>query len=362
MGAELCAALAILLPATWCLHLLRWHESHPMLPRGCFGHTQESPPIPGHLEPQTCPHTTDESAPAYSSPLKGAISGGTIALKGVLLSPQDSPRGKVPGNLPADSPKEQRERGLRAWGGSGPTGRAEAGGKAAAVSPEGIRSAPRQGPGPTEDVGGQFLLRLWPTREGVPTSGSADQEPQSGLPDGAEQPADSHTHKTHTKREHKHGCAREMKARAPAPPSAAAGPEPTPRAQHMEAEPTQLQQQEESGWPASRLPHAAPQVWRRRAGRRGFTLLFQTIFFLLEFSLLSCSITPSARPNNCLPQFQSPSHPNPPPTSLPLPLVLFPQLGVSHALSPSPIFSLLFSPFPLFPVTNFYIPQMNETM
>ena len=111
-----------------------------------------------------------------------------------------------------------------------------------------------KGPGPTEDVGGQFLLRLWPTREGVPTSGSADQEPQSGLPDGAEQPADAHT-----PRERKQECAREMKARAPRAPLGSSRPitrSPGP-ARAKEAEPTQ-QQQEESGWPASRSPHAAP--------------------------------------------------------------------------------------------------------
>ena len=57
-----------------------------------------------------------------------------------------------------------------------------------------------------------------------------------------------------------------------------------------------------------------------------------------------------------------PVTPIPYPLPLPLPLVHFPELGVSHVLSPSPIFSLIFSPFPLFPFTNFYILQMNETI
>ena len=40
---------------------------------------------------------------------------------------------------------------------------------------------------------------------------------------------------------------------------------------------------------------------------------------------------------------------------LPLPLVHFPELRVSHVLSSSLIFSLIFSPFPLFPFTYLFI-------
>ena len=50
------------------------------------------------------------------------------------------------------------------------------------------------------------------------------------------------------------------------------------------------------------------------------------------------------------------------PPPLPLPLVHFQELGFSHVVSPSQKFSLIFSPFSLFPFTNFYIPQMNETI
>ena len=90
-----------------------------------------------------------------------------------------------------------------------------------------------------------------------------------------------------------------------------------------------------------------------------FILLFYYLF-LLEFNLPTYSITPSAHPTKCPLQCPSPSHPTPRPPPLPLPLVHFPELGVSHVLSPSLIFSLIFSPFPLFPFINFYIPQIHS--
>lgn len=48
-----------------------------------------------------------------------------------------------------------------------------------------------------------------------------------------------------------------------------------------------------------------------------------------------------------------PVTPIPCPPPFPLPLVRFPELGVSHALSPSLIFSLIFSPFPFIPFYYF---------
>ena len=67
----------------------------------------------------------------------------------------------------------------------------------------------------------------------------------------------------------------------------------------------------------------------------------------MEFSLPTYSITPSAHPVKCPPQ--CPVTPTACPPPLPLPLVGFPELGVSHVLSPSLIFSLIFSPFPFIP-------------
>ena len=83
-------------------------------------------------------------------------------------------------------------------------------------------------------------------------------------------------------------------------------------------------------------------------------------FFLLEFNLPTYSITPSAHPAKCPPHCPSSSDPNAPPTSpLPLPLVHFPELGVSHVLSPSLIFSLIFSPFP-FILFHYFLYSPNE--
>ena len=83
----------------------------------------------------------------------------------------------------------------------------------------------------------------------------------------------------------------------------------------------------------------------------------------MEFDLPTYSMTPSAPPIKCPPQCPSPSHFTPRPPSLLPPLVHFPELGVSHVLSPSLIFPTNFFSFPhLFPFTIFYIPQMNETI
>lgn len=107
------------------------------------------------------------------------------------------------------------------------------------------------------------------TWDHVPTSSSADQNPQSALPDQAEHPADAHSH---TKRERTHRCAGEMKARTLAPPSAAAGPAPAPRAQHEESKQSVCSSRRRAGGRCPARPVLLPTVWRHRAGRRGFTL------------------------------------------------------------------------------------------
>ena len=69
--------------------------------------------------------------------------------------------------------------------------------------------------------------------------------------------------------------------------------------------------------------------------------------FLLEFDLPTYSITPSAHLVKCPPQCPSPSHPNPSPTSPSTTPCSFPELGVSHVLSPSLIFPTHFLSFSL---------------
>ena len=78
-------------------------------------------------------------------------------------------------------------------------------------------------------------------------------------------------------------------------------------------------------------------------------------FFLLEFNLSTHSITPSDHPIKCHPQCPSPSHPHPCPPPFPPPLVRFPELGVSHVLSPFLIFPTHFFSFPLYSLSLFFI-------
>ena len=83
-------------------------------------------------------------------------------------------------------------------------------------------------------------------------------------------------------------------------------------------------------------------------------------FFLLEFNLPTYSITPSAHPIKCLPQWMSLSYsPHPRPPLFPLPLVRFPELGVSHVLSPSLIFPTHFFPFSFIPF-HYFLYSTNE--
>ena len=71
--------------------------------------------------------------------------------------------------------------------------------------------------------------------------------------------------------------------------------------------------------------------------------------FKLEFNLPTYSITPSAHPVKCPLSAHHPVTPTPCPPPFPAPLVHFPELVVSHVLSPSLIFPTHFSPFPFIP-------------
>ena len=72
------------------------------------------------------------------------------------------------------------------------------------------------------------------------------------------------------------------------------------------------------------------------------------------FNLPTYRITPSAHPVKCPPQCPSP---RPPP--MPPPLVRFPELGVSHVVSPSLIFPTHFLSFPLNPF-HYFLYSPNE--
>ena len=66
--------------------------------------------------------------------------------------------------------------------------------------------------------------------------------------------------------------------------------------------------------------------------------LFSFNMYIFYWSSICQHITPSAHPGKCPPQRQHPVIPCPCPPPLPLPLVRFPELWVSHVLSPSLIF------------------------
>ena len=88
-------------------------------------------------------------------------------------------------------------------------------------------------------------------------------------------------------------------------------------------------------------------------------VFFPFIFIGVRFAnIYHPVVIPSGAPLSACHPVTPSSHPPP----LPLPLVHFPELRVSHVLSPSDFshsFSLL---SPLFPFTIFYFPQMNETI
>ena len=85
-----------------------------------------------------------------------------------------------------------------------------------------------------------------------------------------------------------------------------------------------------------------------------YLFIYLFIYFLLEFYLPTYSIIPSAHPIKCPPQCPSPSYPILPPTS-PSTTPCFPELGVSHVLSPSLIFPTHFLSFPLYSLSLFFI-------
>ena len=79
------------------------------------------------------------------------------------------------------------------------------------------------------------------------------------------------------------------------------------------------------------------------------------IYFLLVFSLPTYRITPSAHPIKCPLSVRHPvTHTSCPHPLLP-PLVRFPELGVSHVLSPFLIFPTHFFSFPLYSLSLFFI-------
>ena len=81
-------------------------------------------------------------------------------------------------------------------------------------------------------------------------------------------------------------------------------------------------------------------------------------FLLLEFDLPTYSITPTLIPPKCLAQCPSPSHPNPPPTSLSTTSCLFPRVRSLSCFVTLSNFSHSFSSFlsPIIPFTIFIIP------
>ena len=74
---------------------------------------------------------------------------------------------------------------------------------------------------------------------------------------------------------------------------------------------------------------------------------FLICIFLLEFNLPMYSITSSTHPVKSPLSAHNPVTPSPCPPPLPLLLVHFPELGVSHVLLPSLIFPTRFLSFPL---------------
>ena len=77
------------------------------------------------------------------------------------------------------------------------------------------------------------------------------------------------------------------------------------------------------------------------------------------FNLPTYRIIPSAHPIKCSPQCPSPSHPNPLPTSPSTTPYSFPRVRGLSCLSPSLIFSLIFSPFPFIPF-HYFLYSPNE--
>ena len=77
------------------------------------------------------------------------------------------------------------------------------------------------------------------------------------------------------------------------------------------------------------------------------------------FNLPTYRITPSAHPVKCPPQCPSPIHPHPSPSTLPPPLVHFPELGVFIFCLPFWYFLPISSPFLSIPF-HYYLYSPNE--
>ena len=118
------------------------------------------------------------------------------------------------------------------------------------------------------------------------------------------------------------------------------------------------------------IPSKDTGFWLDKKARPNYLLstrdscyLFFINLLLLVFNLPTYRITPSAHPIKCPPQCPSPSHPQPPPTSLSTTPCSFPRVrSLSCSVSLSDISHSSFLLSPLFPFTILYIPQMNETI
>ena len=77
--------------------------------------------------------------------------------------------------------------------------------------------------------------------------------------------------------------------------------------------------------------------------------LFFIFYFFWSSICQHIAYHPVLIPSSALLSACHPVTPIPHPPPFPLPFVRFPELGVSHVLSPSLIFSLIFFPFPFIP-------------
>ena len=95
------------------------------------------------------------------------------------------------------------------------------------------------------------------------------------------------------------------------------------------------------------IPLQSPSVSWIPLGRKspfGTALSLTPLFFLLDLDLPTYSINPVLILSSAPFSARHPVTPSPRPPPLPLPLVRFPDLGVSHGLSPSLIFNTSLMP------------------
>ena len=79
------------------------------------------------------------------------------------------------------------------------------------------------------------------------------------------------------------------------------------------------------------------------------------MYFLLVFNLPTYRITPSAHPVKCPPQWPSPIHPHPPPSSPSTTPSSFPRVRSLYVLSPFLIFPTHFFSLPLYSLSLLFI-------